>query len=110
MVEQISVDHQIEQSYEKGLGALGLLREWWQVLQAHLPDGTMVGLEKNLIALRALMAREPDGGKDEPRGDALVVAEEVLRAMRRIQGAGLLFFRNQPGVANRFAALSFEGE
>ncbi len=102
MAEQVSVDQKVEGSYEKGLEALGLLREWRTVLDARLPEGTLRGLERNLLALRSLMS----GEVPRPSADASALAEEIDRAVRRIQGAGLLYFRNQPGVANRFATLS----
>ncbi len=105
MAEQISIDQRVERSYEKGLEALALLREWRTVLETRLPDGTMEELERNVIILRSLMSDEAP----HPEDRAPAVADEIDRAVRRIQGAGLLYFRNQPGVANRFAALSIPG-
>ena len=105
MVQQISVDQWVEGSYEKGLEALALLREWRTVLETRLPDGTMEELERNLISLRALMSE----GALRTENRASAAADEIDRAVRRIQGAGLLYFRNQPGVANRFAALWISG-
>ncbi len=93
-----------EGTYRKGMRALALLREWHAVLDARLPGGTLENLEKDLLALQARGGHDVGGTPDR----LATVAGCVDTAVKRIQGAGLLYFRNQPGVANRFAALSLE--
>lgn len=96
-------DHEANKSFMNGMTALALLREWRSVLGPRLPDGTMEELERDLTLLKQKGPSSGDCGVDRAHA-----AERVDAVVRRIQGAGLLFFRNQPGVANRFAALSLE--
>ncbi len=103
-VKGVIVDIDSEGIYRKGMRALALLREWRTVLDARLPGGTLEGLEKDLLVLQGRK-----GNEVEDRAANMATSVRCVEsAVKRIQGAGLLYFRNQPGVANRFAALSLE--
>ena len=98
------MDIDSERTYRKGMRALALLREWRAVLDARLPGGTLESLEKDLLVLQARRSH----AVEDPSANLAAVARCVDTAIKRIQGAGLLCFRNQPGVANRFSALSLD--
>lgn len=103
-MDRVSADGDVQKCYLKGMRALELLREWRAVLSARLPGGTMEGLERDLLVIRTGKDKVSDFRPD----DYCKAVGCVETAVRRIQGAGLLYFRNQPGVANRFAALSLD--